>query len=44
MLEDNEGTLVAAERFLRPVFCLRAGQRFDADSEVLPRPMLAEAA
>jgi dihydroorotase len=43
-LEDNEGNKVTAERFLRPVFCLRAGQRFDADAPILPRPVLAEAA
>ncbi len=44
MLQDNEGTKVVAERFLRPVFCLRAGQRYDADALILPRPVLAEAA
>jgi dihydroorotase len=43
-LEDNEGSVVTAERFLRPAFCLRAGQRFDSNSEVLPRPVMAEAA
>jgi dihydroorotase len=44
MLQDNEGTQVVADHFLRPVFCLRAGKRFDADSVILPRPVLAEAA
>ncbi|WP_149535938.1 amidohydrolase/deacetylase family metallohydrolase [Siccirubricoccus phaeus] len=43
-LEDNEGTVVVAERLLRPAFCLRAGTRFDADAEILPVPVLAEAA
>ncbi len=43
-LEDNEGTQIVAERFLRPAFCLREGIRFDADAEVLPRAVLAEAA
>jgi dihydroorotase len=36
VLRDNEGTEVAAERLLRPLFCLRAGQRFDADAPILP--------
>jgi dihydroorotase len=44
LLQDNEGTKVIAERLLRPAFCLRAGQRYDADAIVLPRPILAEAA
>jgi dihydroorotase len=44
LLQDNEGTKVIAERLLRPAFCLRAGQRYDADAVVLPRPILAEAA
>ena len=35
-LRDNEGTQVAAERLLRPLFCLRAGRRFDADAPILP--------
>ena len=41
MLKDNEGNQVKAERMLRPDFCLRAGQRFDADASILP---IAEAA
>ena len=36
VLRDNEGTQVAAERLLRPLFCLRAGRRFDADAPILP--------
>jgi dihydroorotase len=43
-LQDNEGTKVVAEHFLRPVFCLRAGKRFDADAVILPNPVMAEAA
>ncbi|MDT0264826.1 amidohydrolase/deacetylase family metallohydrolase [Streptomyces sp. DSM 44915] len=39
LLRDNEGTEVATERLLRPDFCLRAGQRFDADSPLLPEPV-----
>jgi dihydroorotase len=41
ILRDNEGTQVIAERMLRPDFCLRAGQRIDADASILPQ---AEAA
>jgi len=44
VLKDNEDTQVVAEHFIRPVFCLRAGKRFDADSVILPEPMLADAA
>jgi dihydroorotase len=44
MLQDNEGTKVVADHFLRPVFCLRAGQRFDANAPILPNPVMAEAA
>jgi dihydroorotase len=40
-LRDNEGTEVIAQRMLQPLFCLRAGQRFDADAAILP---LAQAA
>jgi dihydroorotase len=36
VLRDNEGTEIVAERLLRPRFCLRAGQRFDADAPILP--------
>jgi dihydroorotase len=35
-LRDNEGTEAAAERLLRPLFCLRAGRRYDADAPILP--------
>lgn len=36
ILQDNEKNEVVAERLLRPAFCLRAGQRFDADAPILP--------
>lgn len=36
-LRDNEGNQVKAERMLRPAFCLRAGNRIDADAPILPR-------
>ncbi|MGO9933055.1 MAG: amidohydrolase/deacetylase family metallohydrolase [Steroidobacteraceae bacterium] len=38
MLTDNEGTEVAAHRSLQPLFCLRAGNRFDATAPILPAP------
>jgi dihydroorotase len=44
LLRDNEGTEVSTEHFLRPVFCLRAGKRFDANAVILPKPVLADAA
>jgi len=44
VLQDNEDTRVTAEHFIRPVFCLRAGKRFDSDAVILPKPMLADAA
>jgi dihydroorotase len=36
ILSDNEGTRVPANRLLRPLFCLRAGCRFDATAPILP--------
>jgi dihydroorotase len=36
VLCDNEGTRVVAERRLQPLFCLRAGRRFDATAPILP--------
>jgi dihydroorotase len=36
LLGDNEGTEVRAERLLQPIFCLRAGHRFDATAPILP--------
>ncbi|MBV8393541.1 MAG: amidohydrolase/deacetylase family metallohydrolase [Alphaproteobacteria bacterium] len=44
LLEDNDGTKAVAEHYIRPVFCLRAGQRIAADAPILPEPMLAQAA
>ena len=40
-LRDNERTEVVADRLLRPVFCLRGGKRFDADSPILPQAVAA---
>jgi len=40
-LGDNEGNEAIAERMVRPLFCLRAGKRFDSDATILPQ---AEAA
>jgi dihydroorotase len=36
LLNDNEGTQVEARRLLQPLFCLRAGRRFDATAPILP--------
>ncbi|WP_028241256.1 amidohydrolase/deacetylase family metallohydrolase [Stutzerimonas azotifigens] len=41
LLRDNEGTEVIAERMLQPLFCLRAGKRFDATAPILPVPKVA---
>mgnify|MGYP001030714457 CR=1 FL=1 len=38
---DNEGTEVVSERMLRPLFCLRAGRRYEADAAILPLPQAA---
>ena len=35
-LSDNEGTRVSTDRLLQPLFCLRAGERFDATAPILP--------
>src|SRR5439155_25765519 len=32
VLRDNEGTQIAAERLLHPLFCLRARRRLEADA------------
>ena len=40
-LRDNERTEVVADRLLRPVFCLRGGKRFDANSPILPQAVAA---
>ncbi len=36
VLSDNEGTRIEANRLLQPLFCLRAGKRFDATAPILP--------
>jgi dihydroorotase len=41
MLQDNEKTVVIAERLLVPAFCLRAGRRYDATAPILPRAVAA---
>ncbi|UYN96507.1 MAG: amidohydrolase/deacetylase family metallohydrolase [Enhydrobacter sp.] len=40
-LTDAEGTEVTTDRMLRPLFCLRAGKRFDADAPILPQAVAA---
>ena len=40
-LQDNEKTEVIAERLLTPAFCLRAGQRYEAISPILPKAVAA---
>jgi dihydroorotase len=41
LLRDNEDTRVVAERLLQPLFCLRAGKRYDAVASILPRAVAA---
>jgi dihydroorotase len=41
ILRDNEKTEVIAERLLQPAFCLRAGERFEATSPILPQAVAA---
>jgi dihydroorotase len=41
ILQDNEKTKVVAERLLQPLFCLRAGKRYDADAVILPQAVAA---
>lgn len=36
VMTDNEGHQVIARQKLAPLFCLRAGERFDADAPILP--------
>lgn len=38
-LRDNAGETVIADELIRPVFALRAGTRFDADSPLVPAPI-----
>ena len=40
-LQDNERTVITAERLLEPAFCLRAGRRFDATAPILRRAVAA---
>ena len=37
---DNSRTEMSAERLLTPLFCMRNGERFEADSPLLPQPDL----
>jgi dihydroorotase len=41
LLRDNEKTEVVVERLLQPVFCLRAGKRYEADASILPHAVAA---
>jgi dihydroorotase len=41
ILRDNEKTQVVAERLLQPLFCLRAGKRYDANAAILPEAVAA---
>ncbi|MEH2474782.1 dihydroorotase [Nitrobacteraceae bacterium AZCC 2161] len=41
ILRDNEKTEVVADRLLQPVFCLRAGTRYDAVASILPQAVAA---
>ncbi|MFC3226445.1 amidohydrolase/deacetylase family metallohydrolase [Marinibaculum pumilum] len=40
-LSDNSGVTVTADRLVRPLFCLRGGVRFDADSPLIPDAIAA---
>jgi dihydroorotase len=41
LLRDNENTEMVADSLLQPVFCLRAGVRYDAVAPILPRAVAA---
>jgi dihydroorotase len=41
VLRDNERNEATVNRMLRPLFCLRAGRRFDATAPILPLPEAA---
>src|SRR5579864_2317659 len=41
ILRDNEKTEVVADSLLQPVFCLRAGVRYDAIAPILPQAVAA---
>jgi dihydroorotase len=36
ILGDDEGAQIETSRLLQPLFCLRAGERFDATASILP--------
>ena len=40
-LSDTEGTEVITDRMLSPLFCLRAGRRYDAAAPILPQSVAA---
>lgn len=40
-LLDNSGVEVVTDKMLRPVMCFKDGERFDADSPLIPDPILA---
>jgi dihydroorotase len=41
LLRDNEKSQIVAERLLQPLFCLRAGLRYDATASILPEAIAA---
>jgi len=41
VLRDNEKTEVIADSLLQPVFCLRAGARYNATAPILPQAVAA---
>jgi len=41
LLSDNEKTQVVADSLLQPLFCLRAGIRYDAVAPILPQAVAA---
>jgi dihydroorotase len=41
VLQDNEGTQQIAEQLLQPLFCLKAGVRFDSVAPILPPAVVA---
>lgn len=43
VLSDNSGVEVVTDRLIRPGFCLRAGERVNADSPFVPAPVMAAA-
>jgi len=41
VMAPSPTTKVVAERLLQPLFCLRAGQRYDANAVILPEAVAA---